>query len=977
VNAPVPYTRATGSRQGVRFSPFCLDFDRGILWRGTEPVALRPKAWALLCYLVENHGRLATKAELLDAIWPAATVNEAALANCISELRAALGDDRRDPHYIEIAHRRGYRWIATIESSPNGHAEPSAMPLHPHVPPPPAVTVGRDEELEQLRGALTRALAAQRQLVFITGEAGIGKSTLLDRFLASGAVRAELPLVGRGQCVEQQTAGEPCLPLLEAVAELCRQAGSRVVDVLRQHAPMWLAQLPAFLSSAERRSIHSEIGGAARERMLRELGDAIDILALATPLVLALEDLHWADRGTVDMLSYLARRRAPARLLVVGTYRPVNVLVSNHPLKRVKRDLQARQLADEIALSFLTEAAVEQLLRARFPDNDLPAELARFIHQQTDGNPLFMVALMDFLVGRDWIAYDGRWRLTVPLAQIHVGIPDSLKHMIERQIDECPPGSIRLLELASLLGGEFASQPLAVAAESDQESVEAQCDVLAEKQQIVRAVGVSEWPDGTVGSRYAFVHTLYQKALSDRLAPARRRRLHQRIAERIEGGWGGRTEEVCTELAAHFDRGGDRRRAVKYLRESAARALQRGSLGDARLAIEKALALVAGGAETADCAADTLALTIALAASMQATQGYADPEVEAVLQRILDMSEQLGAAPQRFAALIGLCANAYFRGRHAECAARAGELLDMDATLGLPGMSQAAQFLAGLSRHAEGRFDEARDRLEASLRGAAWPSPFARPDFRVSAVTLLGRVETLLGFPERGADACRRGAALARDIGPYDMTFAYCLAATHGVLVRHAGNTRQVIEDAIELIEQYGFDRLRHYADAHHGWAIAMHTHTPEGIATIRTALTRRQELGFDGETAWLACLMAMACLDAGRVDEARDATDTGIACATRTGERWIMAELYRLRGECARAGAVARDATHWFEQAIKMAQAQGARWWELRATTSLTRLHAGTRHASAATARLQTICDWFTEGTDTADLREARALLD
>ena len=947
-----------------------------MLWRGTERVALRPKAWALLCHLVDNHGRLATKAELMDAIWPTVAVNEAALANCVSELRAVLGDDRRDPRYIEIAHRRGYRWIAPIEAGPGEPQAAAVRPTSPHSAHV-GVTVGRVAELEQLRRALARARAAQRQIVFVTGEAGIGKSTLVDCFLASPELWAAPPLIGRGQCVEPAAAGEPFLPLLEALSEVCRQAGgSRVVEVLRQHAPMWLAQLPAFLSSAERLSIQSEISGAARERMLRELGDAVDVLAATVPVVLVLEDLHWADRGTIDVISYLARRRAAARLLLIGTYRPVNVLVTDHPLKVVKRDLQARQLGHEVALSFLTEGAVADFLVARFAASRFPPDLACAIHQQTDGNPLFMVAVVDFLVGRDWIARrDGQWRLTVPLAQVHVGVPDSLKHMIERQIDECEPESVALLEIASLLGSEFSSQPLAGAADADQESVEAHCDALAGKQQIVRAVGVSEWPDGTVGSRYAFVHALYQKALSDRVAPARRRRLHQRIAQRIERGWGTRAADVCVELAAHFDRGGDRARAVKYLRESAARALQRGSAGDARVAIENALARLGNGPETADSAADTLALTIALAGAMQATQGYADPEVEGVLQRILGMSERLGAAPPRFAALLGLCAGAYFRGRHQECAARARELLDLDASLGLPGMSQAARFLAGLACHAAGQLEAARDFCEEAVRATPWSSPFARPDFRIGAATLLGRVETLLGFPARGAAACRRGLLLAREIGPYDTAFACCLEATRGVLVRDVDTTRRSIGEAIELIEQYGFDRLRNYADAYHGWAMALQTRAPEGITAIRAALTRRQELGFDGETAWLACLLTMACLDAGRVGEALAAADEGIACAARSGERWVLAELYRLRGECARESS-AQEARRWFEAAIDVAQSQSARWWELRATTSLARLHAGTRSAGAATARLRAISNWFTEDGGAADLREARTLL-
>jgi DNA-binding winged helix-turn-helix (wHTH) protein/tetratricopeptide (TPR) repeat protein len=967
----------------VRFGSFTLDRDEGILRHGSETVSLRPKTWALLCYLVERPGRLATKQAVLDALWPDVAVNDAAVANCISELRAALGDDRRRPRYIEVAHRRGYRWIAPVQE------ESSEQPATPSTAARPRThfALGREAELQQLNAAFAHARSRERQIVFVTGEAGIGKTTLVDEFTKVLGVRGlgvgDAPprtlatcLIGRGQCIEQHGPTEPYLPVLDAFSDLCRAGGVRVVDVLRRHAPLWLAQLPSFLTSEERLSLRAEIQGASRERMLREMGDAVDALAAEAPLILVLEDVHWSDDATVDLIAYLARRRAPAQLLLIATYRPVTVAISEHPLKHVKQDLRVHRLCEEIALSFLTEALVAAFLAMRFPQHAFPDDLAAMIHQQTDGNPLFIVAVLDFLLARGWIVHTAeRWELTVPVAEVRAVVPDSLKQMIERQIEEQAAHSLPLLEAASQLGAEFSTQSLAAAADISPVATEAQCDALVGKQQVLHACGVSEWPDGTVGARYAFSHVLYQKVLANRVSPARQRRLHQRIGERIEVGWGDRTADVCAELAAHFERSGDHARTVRYLRESAARALQRGGVADAKRSIEKALVLIEAGSQTPERVMDTLLLTIALAGTIQTTEGYSDPEVETLLQRALAMSEQLDVAPQRFAALAGLWAWAYFRGKSQECATLAGEMLDIAAHVGAPGMQQAAGFLAGSGRLIEGRLEDARALLEESLHGEPWPSPFARPDFHVGALVALGRVYTLLGLPERGAAACRRGLERARQVGPFDTAYASCQEANRTALARDIEATRQAGDAAIELVEQFGFTRLIHYPAALRGWAFAA-SGQPHGIEALRAVLVERQQHELHGESSWFHCLLTSALLDVGRPDDACDVADAGIAGAGDYGGIWVVAELHRLRGECARARNAAPEAGRSFEQAIEIAQAQKAKWWELRAAASLARLHAGTRHARAATERLRAVHEWFSEGFDTVDLREVRALL-
>jgi predicted ATPase len=226
--------------------------------------------------------------------------------------------------------------------------------------------VGRDAELAQLHKWLEKALSGERQIVFVTGEPGIGKTTLVETFLHRAATDESM-WIGRGQCIEHFGAGEAYLPVLEALGRLCRESEhDRLMEVLHQHAPTWLVQMPALLSAAELEALQRKMSGATRERMLREMAEALEVLTAERGLVLWLEDLHWSDYSTLDLLASLARRLEKARLLVLGTYRPVDVIVREHPLKTVKQELELHGHCEELALELLPEGAIAEYMAVRF-----------------------------------------------------------------------------------------------------------------------------------------------------------------------------------------------------------------------------------------------------------------------------------------------------------------------------------------------------------------------------------------------------------------------------------------------------------------------------------------------------------------------------------------------------------------------------------------------------------------------------------
>ena len=276
----------------VRFGPYQLDAEHGQLWRGAQVVKVVPKALAVLRVLITRPGQVVTKEELFQVVWPQIVVSDTALTSCMKELRQVLRDDAQRPRYIETVHRRGYRFIAPLSTQPVQGSKSEQRPTPP--------LVGREKELRQLHAWLNNALRGERQIVFITGEPGIGKTALVEAFLAQVAA-AGAAWIGRGQCIEHYGVGEAYLPLLEALGRLCREPGSeRLIAVLDQYAPTWLVQLPSLLSATELKTLQRKTQGATRGRMLRELAEAIEVMTAERPVVLRLEDLHWSDVSTLD-----------------------------------------------------------------------------------------------------------------------------------------------------------------------------------------------------------------------------------------------------------------------------------------------------------------------------------------------------------------------------------------------------------------------------------------------------------------------------------------------------------------------------------------------------------------------------------------------------------------------------------------------------------------------------------------------------
>jgi DNA-binding winged helix-turn-helix (wHTH) protein len=924
-------------RQVIEFPPFRLDAADERLSRDAQAVPLRPKTFAVLRHLAERPGRLVTKEEIFDAVWPGTTVTEDTLTKSIRELRIALGDDAREPRFIATVHGRGFRFIAPRASRAAA-----------------ATFVGREDELRRLESCFATASDGRRQLVFITGEAGIGKTALVDELVGrlDGAA-----LVARGHCIEQHGGGEPYMPILDALAQL--GAGpdrERLAAAVRRQAPAWLGELsiePAGTTTS------------TPARMLRELGMALAALAADEPVVLVLEDLHWSDHGTVDGLALLARRSEPARLLVVATVRPVELLVHGHPLAAVKAELVRQGLASELLLELLSSDEVAALLAARLPGHRLPADFAGLLHARTEGSPFLVVAALEHLVRRGALVEDGgRWAVTRDFAGVEAAVPDSVRDMIERQLDAISEVDRELLEGAAVAGAEFAAPAVAAAVARPLDDVEIRLTALARRAQLVDANGVAPWPDGTLAARFRFLHALHRAVVYDRIAPGRRRRLHLRVGERLEVGHRGRTGEVASELAAHFEHGGDAARAVAYLGKAARRALRRAAPAEAARGFEKAFAL-ADSLPDERRAAERLAQALAVANALQLASGYGSPDAAAAFERARRLAVAAGDEPAELLTLAGLFAFDLTRCRLAEARQDTLRIDELVARLPVPGLPLMASTFAGMRHYLAGELPAARALLEAALGEPIEQPPGVQTDFAVMGLAHLGCAMALLGFPDQARQVDARARARARETGRYDEAVAAFCSAALAAMLRAPAAAEEAAADGIAIAETHGFPMWLPSSRVVHGWAVTIGRRNPAAIDEIDAGIAGLDDVGFERDRTFHLWLLADALAVVGRPDDARTTVDTAIGLAERSGEHCCTAELWRLKGELAPRRS---DAEACLRRAIEIARRQEARWWELRATATLA---ARARNAESSRA-LAEIAGWFTEGFDTSDLRAA-----
>jgi DNA-binding winged helix-turn-helix (wHTH) protein/predicted ATPase len=912
----------------IVFPPFRLDVRNEQLWRDNELLTVRPKPFAVLAYLATHPGRLVTAAELRKAVWPNTYVGEGLLRGYIREVRLVLGDDPEHPRFIETIPRRGYRFLPAVTAAPLVLSHQSSVvseeqdrgsepQLRTDDWPLTTRLVGRDTELAQLHHWLDKALRGERQVVFVLGEPGIGKTTLVDVFLsgirgqgsgngnpAPAAPRSPTPVpwIARGQCIEHYGAGEAYLPVLEALGQLCRQpGGEQIIALLSRYAPTWLVQMPALVSDTELEALQRKVQGATRERMLRELAEAVEALTAEQPLVLVIEDLHWSDYSTLDLLASLAQRRGSARLLLLATYRPADVIMSGHPLKALKQELQVHGQCEDLLLGFLTIAEVTQYLTARFPQQQFPSELGRVIHQSTEGNPLFMVNVVDYWVSHGVLAKtDDQWQLTARVEDLAAGVPESLRQMIEKQLERLTPEERRIVETASVVGGEFATAAVAAGLEEKGEHVEEWCEGLAKREQFVRVRGTETLADGTVMGRYGFLHALYQQVLYERLATVRRIHLHRRIGEWEERASGKRVSEIAAELAVHFERGQNAERAIHYCYEAGQQAQQRFAATEAAQHFRHGLALLAALPESHESQQHELSLLLALGTALWGT----DPEVGIVYNRAEALAQKLALPAQRVLSLSGLRRWHILRGEFRLAKEIGEQALVLTQQLNDPVLQvRGAGAMAIVMLHC-GELQGAHDNAVSAIAlYDTLPSPatFAQYGQDPKVPVLCSKVVTLwlLGYPEQAYQQSLTVLQWANELrSPFGIVIAHCFV-TMILQHRHAGRAvHEAAKEGVTIAAAHGSRLWEGIGRTVWGWSLVEQGQTEAGLAQFQQGEALLRAVEGKNFHSYTRALLAEAYGRCQQVEAGLAVVTEALAQIEQSGERFWEAELWRLKGE-------------------------------------------------------------------------------
>jgi len=517
----------------VEEASFRIDHLNYCLWRSSATdvghrVDLTPKAFDVLRYLVENSGRLVIHEELLEAVWRDVHVQPEVLKSHILALRNALGDKSSSPRFIETHRGRGYRFIGTMDTLADlPNLPPAVLDL--------GVFAGRAAAVRELSALFQRVVSGQPWALFISGESGVGKTTLIEQFLSQARCHPDLAMA-QGHCIEGFAGAEPYYPILGALRGLCDGVDrAKVVRALSELAPSWAVQMPEQVSTGPRTASRQPASADLRSGMVREACNLFEMLAADRPLVLVLEDLHWADFATIDFMSAVCRRRSSARLMLIGTYRPEDLDTARHPLKQLTHDLALRRVCSEMELAPLSAAAVSELLNGNAEDEPVSSEFTEIIMERTGGNPLFMRVTLDYLVERGDVSRRAHgWRPLVPLNKLASETPPTLARLIEAKIEAMTDVQRRLFEAASVAGLRFDPATTARAAGLDEESFEAICEDFSRNATIIRRDQLVVLPDGDLVRAYSFNHAIYRQVLYDRLGHSRRTHLHRAIAQRIE-----------------------------------------------------------------------------------------------------------------------------------------------------------------------------------------------------------------------------------------------------------------------------------------------------------------------------------------------------------------------------------------------------------------------------------------------------------
>jgi DNA-binding SARP family transcriptional activator/predicted ATPase len=839
---------------------------------------------------------------------------------------------------------------------------PAALARPPAVMVAPAPLIGRQPEWEQLQAAWQRAAGGESHFALVIGEAGIGKSRLADELFV---------WAGQQGCATVRTRAYAAEGRLSygGVMEWLRSDPLR--PVLARLDSIWLCEVARLLPEllAERPDLHPPTPLTEywqRQRFFEAMARAV--LQASQPLLLLIDDLQWCDQETLEWLHYLLRFDPRARLLVVGTVRAEEVS-GQHPLTILLRDLQRATDVTEILLRPL-DAAETAKLAANLAGQALGADQAIQLYRETEGNPLFVVETIrsgakDWALGVGEASSSSNSHLPTP-------IPQRVHAVIAARLAQLSAPAHELAGLAATIGRAFTFEILARASDYDEDSLVRALDELWQRR-IVREQGANA---------YDFSHDKIREVAYAEVSPMHHQLMHRRVARALETIYAGNSDSISGQVAAHYEQAGLQDQAVQYYQRAAEVAQRIYANEEAISLLTRGLVLLQRLPPGPERDARELALQTELGASLVEARGYGASEVIDAYQQALALCQRLGK-PASPPILRGLALTYIVRAEFQQ-AHNLG-----DQILGLAERDQnllllvEAHYVLGVTLFWQGAFPSSREHLKLAIAGynpqqSRTHTALYSQDPKVVCLSRLALNLWYLGYPNQAVQTSQAALAYAHELAhPFSLGYAGVMDT---LIHRHRRAVPEIqarAEEVIALCREHRLGFWIQWATILHGWALAEQGLFEAGIAEIIQNMAAFRASGVEYARPYFLGLLAEQYQKTGDVQQSLAVLTEALATADARGERWCEAELHRIYGELLLLRGDEAAAEGAFLRALEIARSQEARSLELRAATSLARLWQTQGKPAAAHQMLADIYGWFSEGFETPDLRDARALLD
>jgi DNA-binding winged helix-turn-helix (wHTH) protein/tetratricopeptide (TPR) repeat protein len=940
-----------------QFEDFVLNRGAYELRRGGVVVPLQRIPLELLGLLVERRGQVVTRAEILERVWGKGVFvdSETSINTAVRKLRRALGDNPEAPRFVATVPARGYRFVAPVRETNPARLEPSRVRL------PRNPLVGREREMAKLSAGLEDAASGRGSLFLISGEPGVGKTRLADEVAVAANAKGMALLVGHCSDHDEAVAYLPFVEILENFTD----RGSNLDSLRRavgEQGPELARLLPKLKNLLPELAPPLDLPPAqARRHLFNCFCDFAARIACEQPALMILDDLHWADDSTLALLDHLTQRLSDLPLMVIGTHRDGEVNVTRS-LAKTLEDLLRGRLATGVRLKGLPRDEVAAMLTS-LSGKSPPTPVVGEIYAETEGNPFFVEELFLHLEEENRL-YDssGQFRSELKIAELDA--PHNVRLVVGRRLARLNDPTQKILAAAAAIGRSFSFKLLEAAA-----ATEGLLECLDEAQRAGLIFSGASSPE----ARFEFSHELIRQVLISGQSAARRQRLHLEVAQAMEQVYAGALDDHCADFAYHYDRGGDAGQAVEYLERAGVRAEQQLAYTEAIGYRTRALELLNLLPESPERDRGELELRQSLVRTLQVTRGFTAPETVDANKRAAALAEKSGNLTQLFTWVTARQVVVRESGDLAAAGALADQALELARREGssrsILGMAHLLQIatcyqrgdLAGVERYfAEGLefFDD----------------PGMR-QFPMAVIAAFGTASCnacLLGRADVARERMARMMASVDANNPYHLATSGMYAAMLRVQMREHEQAEVLAARALELADKHQFQETAANCRYTLGYARAQLGCATEGIALMRQGIAGLLELGnrsnLGGQTAYLAVAQSLT----GRIGDALETVEQALAADT-IPPRWPLI----IRGELRLIQGQVELAETDFRELIALARSMNAKGLELIAATALARLLAKHGRRDEARSMLAEIYGWFTQGFDTADLKDAKALLD